>query len=233
MTPQESGEILIRSRDASRLQRIVPTSEGNRGEPEGFPPEIARQWVRGDLQEPSVCSNRRVAVLPIKTLDRKLALLLVKRERPFDHSEANPMLLGALADHIGVAFGNALLYMLAITDELTQLFTVRHFHNRIEESVFECERRQQKFGLLMLDLDHFKAINDQWGHLSGDEVLRQVARLLTRTIRVVNSAYRYGGEEFVILLPGRDLAAARAVAERVRQRVEGLRIPLEGAATSQ
>jgi diguanylate cyclase (GGDEF)-like protein len=138
------------------------------------------------------------------------------------------MLLGALAGHIGVAFENALSYTLAITDELTQLFTVRHFHNRIEESVFECERHQQKFGLLMLDLDHFKAINDQWGHLAGDEVLRQVARLLTRTIRVVDSAYHYGGEEFVVLLPGRDLAATRGVAERVRQGVEGLKIPLEG-----
>ena len=138
------------------------------------------------------------------------------------------MLLGALADHIGVAFENALLYTLAITDELTQLFTVRHFHTRIEESVFEWERHQQKFGLLMLDLDHFKAINDQWGHLAGDEVLRQVARLLARTIRVVDSAYRYGGEEFAVLLPERDFAAARGVAERVRQGVEGLKIPLEG-----
>jgi diguanylate cyclase (GGDEF)-like protein len=138
------------------------------------------------------------------------------------------MLLGALAEHIGVTFHNALLYRLAVTDELTQLFTVRHFHNRIEEGVLEWERRQQKFGLLMLDIDHFKAVNDQWGHLAGDEVLRQVARLLARTIRGVDSAYRYGGDEFAILVPEKDLAAARGVAERVRQGVEGLKVPLEG-----
>jgi diguanylate cyclase (GGDEF)-like protein len=224
MTPQESEEILIRTRGDRRLHRIGPTAEGSGTQPEGFPPEIARRWVRGELQEASLWPDGQVVVLPIQTRDRKLALLLVKRERPFDPSEANTMLLGALANHIGVAFENALLYRLAITDELTQLFTVRHFHTRIEE----YERHEQKFGLLMLDLDHFKAINDRWGHLAGDEVLRQVARLLTRTLRVVDSAYRYGGEEFAVLLPERDFAAARRVAERVRQGVEGLEILLEG-----
>ena len=224
MTPQESEEILFRTRGDRRLHRVVPTTEGNTAQPEGFSSEITSRWVRGELQKPSVGSDRRTAVLPIQTRDRKLALMLVERERPFGPSEANKVLLGALSDHIGVAFENALLYTLAITDELTQLFTVRHFHTRIEE----CEHHRQKFGLLMLDLDHFKAINDQWGHLAGDEVLRQVARLITRTIRIVDSAYRYGGEEFAVLLPERDLAAAKGVAKRLREGVERLRIPLEG-----
>jgi diguanylate cyclase (GGDEF)-like protein len=228
MTPQEPGEILIRTRGDRRLHRIGPTAKGRGAQPEGFPSEIASRWVRGELQEPSVWPGRQVAVLPIQTRGRKLALLLVKRERPFEDSEANPMLLGALAEHIGVTFHNALLYRLAVTDELTQLFTVRHFHNRIEEGVLEWERHQQKFGVLMLDIDHFKAINDQWGHLAGDEVLRQVARLMARTLRGVDSAYRYGGDELAILVPERDLAAARGVAERVRQEVQGLKILLEG-----
>jgi diguanylate cyclase (GGDEF)-like protein len=228
MTPQESQEILIWARGDRRLHRIGPSAVGGGAQPEGFPSEIASRWERGELQKASVLSDGQVAVLPIQACGRKLALLLVQRERPFDHPEANPVLLGALAEHIGVNFHNALLYRLAVTDELTQLFTLRHFHNRIEESIFECERDQQKFGLLMLDLDHFKAINDQWGHLAGDEVLRQVARVLARTIRVVDSAYRYGGEEFTVLLPERDFAAARGVAERVRQAIEGLEIPLEG-----
>ena len=225
MTPQESEEILIRTRGDRRLHRIGPTAEGRGAQPEGFPSEITSRWVRGELQEPSVWPDRQVAVLPIQTNNKKLALMLVKRERPFDHSEANPMLLGALAEHIGITFHNALLYRLAVTDELTQLFTMRHFHARIEE----YEHHQQKFGLLMLDIDDFKAINDQWGHLAGDEVLRQVARLLARTLRGVDSAYRYGGDELAILVPEKDLAAARGVAERVRKGVEGLEIPLEGS----
>ena len=228
MGPQEPEEILVKTRGDRRVHRLGPPAEGGGAQPEGFPPEIASLWARGELQETSVWPNRQVMVLPIRTRNRKLALLLVKRERPFEPSEVNTMLLGALADHIGVAFEKALLYTLAITDELTQLFTVRHFHSRIEESVFEWERHQQNFGLLILDLDDFKAINDRWGHLAGDETLRQVARLLARTIRVVDSAYRYGGDEFAVLLPENDFAAARRVAERVRQAVEGLEIPLEG-----
>src|ERR1035441_6510238 len=224
MTPQESEEILIRTRGDRRLRRMSPTTEGSGAQTEEFPSEITSGWMRGELQKTSVWSDRRIAVLPIQTRDRKLALLLVKRERPFDPSEANAVLLGALADHIGVAFENALLYRLAITDELTQLFTARHFHTRIEE----YEHQTQKVGLLMLDLDHFKAVNDQWGHLAGDEVLRQVGRLIARTIRVVDSAYRYGGEEFAVLLPERDFAAAKGVAKRLRRGVEGLKIPLEG-----
>jgi diguanylate cyclase (GGDEF)-like protein len=224
MTPQESEEILIRTRGDRRLHRIGPAAGGSGAQPEAFPSEITSRWARGELQKASVWSDRQMAVLPIQTRDRKLALMLVKRERPFGPSEANTVLLGALAGHIGVAFENALLYRLAITDELTQLFTARHFHTRIEE----CEHHQQKFGLLMLDLDHFKAINDRWGHLAGDEVLRQVGRLIARTIRVVDSAYRYGGEEFAVLLPERDFPAANGVAKRLRQGVESLKIPLEG-----
>ncbi len=228
MGPQEPEEILVKTRGNRRVHRLGPPAEGGGAQPEGFPPEIVSLWARGELQETSVWPNRQVMVLPIRTRNRKLALSLVKRERPFEPSEVNTMLLGALADHIGVAFENALLYTLAITDELTQLFTVRHLRTRIEESVFEWERHQQNFGLLILDLDDFKAINDRWGHLAGDETLRQVARLLARTIRVVDSAYRYGGDEFAVLLPENDFAAARRVAERVRQAVEGLEIPLEG-----
>ncbi|HXW14108.1 MAG TPA: HAMP domain-containing protein, partial [Terriglobia bacterium] len=119
MTPQEPEEILIRTRGDRRLHRIGATAEGSRAQPEGFPPEIAIRWELGELQESSVWPDRQVAVLPIRTRNRKLALFLVKRERPFDPTEANTMLLGALAHHIGVAFENALLYTLAITDELT------------------------------------------------------------------------------------------------------------------
>jgi diguanylate cyclase (GGDEF)-like protein len=224
MTPQEPEEIVIRTRGDRRLHRMGPTAEGSGAQTEGFPSEITSRWVRGELLKASVWSDRRIAVLPIQTRDRTLALILVRRERPFGPAEANPVLLGALADHIGVAFENALLYRLAITDELTQLFTVRHFHTRIQE----CEHQLQKYGLLLLDLDHFKAVNDQWGHLVGDEVLRQVGRLITRTIRVVDSAYRYGGEEFAVLLPQRDFAAAKGVAKRLCQAVESLNILLNG-----
>jgi diguanylate cyclase (GGDEF)-like protein len=99
---------------------------------------------------------------------------------------------------------------------LTGLFGIRHFRSQVEEAVARYERCEKKFGLLMLDLDHFKSINDRLGHPVGDQVLREVARVLLRAIRVGDSGYRYGGEEFAILLPEADVVAARAVAERIR-----------------
>lgn len=225
LTLQEPGEILVRTRGVSRPGRLSWSGQQD-GYVGGFPREIADQWLRGELQEPFVTATRQMAVIPTQIRNRKLALLLIERKRPFGHPEANPKLLRALADHIGVAFENARLFTLAITDELTQLFTSRHLQNRVEDEISRYKRHGQKFGLLMLDLDHFKAINDRWGHLAGDEVLRQVAQTLLRNVRAVDSAYRYGGEEFAILLPETDPAGVRVVAERVRQGVENLQISL-------
>lgn len=227
---REPGEILIKIKtsEVARPERLEYDEQGEVTLPEGFPSEIATRWLRGELREPLVTPDGQVAVVPVQVRGRSLALLLVRREQPFEHPEANPKLLTALADHIAVAFENARLYTLAITDELTQLFTVRHFHGRIEDEVSRYQRYGQKVGLLMLDLDHFKAINDRWGHPIGDQVLREVARVLRRSIRTVDSAYRYGGEEFAILLPEADRAAARVVAERVRRGVEALEVPLNG-----
>ena len=229
VTGQESHEIVIRSRDVSRIHHISHAGAREGILPEGFPSEAARRWLGGELQEPFVTPDRQVAVIPVRVRDASLALLMIKREKPLKDSEANPELLGALAHHIGVAFDNAHHYTLAITDELTQLYTVRHFQNRIEECVSRWKRYQQKFGVLMLDLDHFKNINDTWGHPVGDEVLRRIARVLPECIRTVDSAYRYGGEEFAILLPETDSADAGLVAERVLRGIAAIEIVLNGS----
>jgi diguanylate cyclase (GGDEF)-like protein len=228
LTGPDSLEMITRARDLSRVHRISGTRAREAVLPEGFPSEAARRWLQGELQEPFVTQDRQVAVIPVQVHGESLALLMVKRESPLKHSEANPELLGALAHHMGVAFENAHLYTLAITDELTQLYTLRHFQNRMEEYLSRYDRYEQKFGVLMLDLDHFKNINDAWGHPTGDEVLRRVARVLLRSIRTLDSVHRYGGEEFAILLPETDSATARQVAERMRQEIEGTVITLDG-----
>jgi diguanylate cyclase (GGDEF)-like protein len=228
VTGTESPEIITRTRDSSRVHRISGTREQEALLPEGFPSEAARRWLRGELREPFVTPDRQVAVIPVAIHEASLALLMVRRGSPLKHFEANPELLRALAHHMGVAFENAHLYTLAITDELTQLYTLRHFHNRIEECLARYKRYEQKFGVLMLDLDHFKSINDKWGHPMGDETLRRVARALLRSIRTLDTAFRHGGEEFAILLAETDPATAQLVAERVRQEIEGIEIPLEG-----
>ena len=223
---QRSSEIVIRTKHVNRVHRIRDVVEGGAFVSDGFPPELVSRWLNGEVQEPFVTSERQLAVIPVRVRDATLALLMVYRDCPFRHSEANPELLGALAHHIGVAFENAHLYTLAITDELTQLYTVRHFQNRIQECVSRYKRYQQKFSLLMLDLDHFKSINDAYGHPAGDEVLRRVAQVLVGSIRAVDSAYRRGGDEFAILLPETNSTTARQVAERVRQQIDRLEVSL-------
>jgi len=217
LNAQESGEILIKIRGASRLQRFGYSAEDGGALPEGLPSEIADRWSRGQLQKPFVTEDRQMAVIPVLDGEKRIGLLVVRRKLPFTHAEAGQKMLGAVADHIGVAFENARLYSLAISDDLTRLFNPRHFQNRIADAVSLQEQCGQNFGLIMLDLDHFKDINDRLGHPAGDEVLRQVGRVLLRTIRIGDSAYRYGGEEFAVLLPEADSAITWAVAERIRQ----------------
>lgn len=150
-------------------------------------------------------------------------LLIVRREVPFTVPETNAKLLAVVAEHVGVAFNNAELYSQAITDELTRLFTVRHFYDQLDGCVALYAREGRVFCVLMLDLDLFKSVNDTWGHLAGDAVLQDVAAVMRNSIRLPDSSYRYGGDEMAVLLPGAEIAAGREVAERLQRGIENMR----------
>ena len=107
----------------------------------------------------------------------------------------------------------------AATDPLTRLYNRRFFQAAMEREVRRSRRYGLCFSVLMVDLDHFKGINDAYGHLLGDLVLQRVARILRRSIREADMACRYGGEEFTVVLPETDRLGALAVAERARERV--------------
>jgi diguanylate cyclase (GGDEF)-like protein len=113
----------------------------------------------------------------------------------------------------------------ALTDELTGLFNHRRFQEVISHEVERARRFETPLALVMLDLDDFKAVNDRHGHLQGDLVLREVARVLRDTAREVDEPARYGGEELAVALPQTDLDGARHFAERLRERIEALRVP--------
>lgn len=108
---------------------------------------------------------------------------------------------------------------LAITDELTKLFNRRHFYAQLEQEINRYQRYKRKFSLLMIDIDYFKYFNDKYGHLEGDRILSQVARRITYCMRVMDTAYRYGGEEFTVLLPETVCEAAVKLAERIKDSV--------------
>jgi len=116
---------------------------------------------------------------------------------------------------------NARLEQLAQTDPLTQLLNRRALTERINAEMERALRYDSTMALLMIDLDHFKSVNDTYGHLVGDDVLRDVAQLLHDTIRTSDIVARYGGEEFLVLLPETDDEGAESFAERIRAAVEG------------
>jgi diguanylate cyclase (GGDEF)-like protein len=116
----------------------------------------------------------------------------------------------------------------AVTDELTGLFNHRRFQEVIGTEVERARRYGHEMGLIMLDIDNFKQVNDTYGHLQGDMVLREVARVLRQSSREIDEPARYGGEEMAVALPQTDLEGAYQFAERVRRRIEELELPLQG-----
>ncbi len=112
------------------------------------------------------------------------------------------------------------LRYLATTDELTGMWNRRHFTQATRDELERGQRYQQIFSLLMLDIDHFKRINDTYGHGAGDTVLQHIANLIRQSLRQVDIPGRFGGEEFAIILPHTDQDAAYVTAERLRQYIE-------------
>jgi len=119
------------------------------------------------------------------------------------------------------------LEKLAITDGLTRLYNLRHFYKQLELEIDRCNRYGHSLALLLLDIDHFKKCNDTYGHLEGDKVLVRLGQIIKVCLRTMDSAYRYGGEEFTIILPETTGQEANNVAERISASVESERFSTE------
>jgi diguanylate cyclase (GGDEF)-like protein len=159
---------------------------------------------------------------------------VARRGRAFAAAERD--LLASLARQTGISLENVDLHdqvkRQAVTDELTGLFNHRRFQEVIAAEAAAARRFDQPLGLLMIDIDNFKRVNDTYGHQQGDLVLREVARVLRECSREVDEPARYGGEELAVALQQTDLDGAEAIAERVRTNVEALELPrLDGEGT--
>jgi diguanylate cyclase (GGDEF)-like protein len=161
--------------------------------------------------------------------DQVVGIVSVARgDRAFTHSERE--LFSYLTNQASVSVENVDLHETvqrqAVTDELTGLFNHRRFQEVMTAEVERARRYGHELGLIMLDIDNFKSVNDTHGHLTGDNVLRAVARVLRQSSRDVDEPARYGGEEMAVALPLTDLEGAYQFAERVRGRIEALELPL-------
>ena len=108
---------------------------------------------------------------------------------------------------------------LAITDGLTGLYNSRQFFHQIKQEIKRYDRYSRSLSLMILDIDFFKRYNDTWGHLEGDKVLMHIGRIINACMRSMDTAYRYGGEEFAILLPETDLKMACVVGTRIKDNI--------------
>ena len=125
----------------------------------------------------------------------------------------------SLANQAAIAIDNAKLYELATKDGMTKLYIYRHFCTLLENEIRRCARYKRNMSLIMMDIDNFKRINDTYGHLTGDTILKTLAVTLQETVRKIDVPARYGGEEFVVILPETDKEDAIVIAERIRKNI--------------
>jgi len=159
------------------------------------------------------------AVFVLRAKEKKLGVLLYKGLEDKDKEK-----FAILAHQFALALRRLKLYKdietLAITDGLTGVYTRRYFVERFDEEIRRSALRKSSLAFLMIDADYFKMINDQHGHLTGDQVLKEIANIIQENVREIDIVGRFGGEEFCVVLPDTDTEGARVVAERIRKSAE-------------
>ena len=183
-----------------------------------------------------------IACLPIRSGEHTLGVIQLLNSKLDLMSEYSLSFLRILCDYAAIAIGNARsverIHELTITDDCTGLFNARHLYSLLDEQLALAEaNRKTRFSLLFVDLDRFKQVNDTHGHLVGSQLLAEVGGLMRRSLGPANSCFRYGGDEFIALLPGMGKQAAIAVATRLWQQMrearflsgQGLNLALAGS----
>jgi len=168
---------------------------------------------------------RCYALFPLSSRERAIGVLAIGSCQQAAFDDATLARLQPMADAVALAFENVRLFQktreLSITDEVTPLHNFRYFHQALERELKLVNRYGGALSLLFVDLDRFKPINDQYGHLRGSRTLREVGFLVRAAVRETDIPARYGGDEFVVILPQTDTQSAKILAEKMRRLVEG------------
>jgi diguanylate cyclase (GGDEF)-like protein len=187
--------------------------------------------LQGTRRRRSRYRTNSFAVVPIANGREILGAMCVTDRadgRPFSQSDLST--LRTLAATVALALvrerAHAQAYsyaQAAAIDPVSGLFNRRYFQARLEEELQRAQRHTLSVGLLMIDVDDFKLINDTYGHLAGDAVIRDIGEILRRSVRVFDICTRFGGEEFAVVMPGSGPDDATRIAERIRERIETYR----------
>jgi len=191
-------------------------------------PYIVEDAQRDQRVEPTLINLLKLksfAVIPIVVKNNTLGILIVSKsnlKQNITEEEFAPLLL--FANQVGIAIENAKLHKqtqeLTIVDELTQLYNLRHFQRRLPTDMELARRYAHFLSLAMVDIDDFKHYNDTSGHLAGDRVLKQLSQILISNLRRTDAPFRYGGEEFAVILPATSREGALIILEKVRKEIE-------------
>jgi diguanylate cyclase (GGDEF)-like protein len=157
----------------------------------------------------------------------RLYMMPQKGITPF-HDEVIRLILQGCAAALSKQIKIENLKDAAVIDPLTGCYNRREFENQLRGHVASASRHKNPLSVFMLDLDHFKAVNDTYGHLGGDQVLKEISLMIRENMRKEDILARYGGEEFIAILPETDKIKAMEMADRLRAKIAGLRIPFNG-----
>ena len=176
------------------------------------------------VDEKTKMETRSIVAVPVRFRDRALGVIeLINCVGPDGFGERDLALLEVLADFAAIAMENARhvqrIHELTITDDCTTLYNARHLNFVLETEIYRSQRYNYEFSLIFIDLDHFKNINDTYGHLTGTRLLSDIGNMVKACCRLIDFAFRYGGDEFVVLLPQTGKENAFVVARRLHKRI--------------
>jgi diguanylate cyclase (GGDEF)-like protein len=195
------------------------------------------------VDEQTKTETRSIVAIPVRFRDHCLGVIeLVNCVGPEGFDTRDMALLEALADFAAIAIENARhverIHELTITDDCTNLYNARHLHSVLDKEIYRSQRYGYEFSVIFVDLDHFKRINDTYGHLVGSKLLGEIGQVLKSHCRLIDFAFRYGGDEFVVLLPQTSKESACVAARRMHKligdtvwlKAEGLEIQITASA---
>jgi len=241
----ETAAVLLTDPQSKRLQTLV-SGPGDKDRITEMPvllpsddpglkllARTGRPLAAGELRGRSAELDRHIATLnahllvPIVHQDVMIGVLaLGPRAQGASYSQAQRAVLGLVAHHVSTVFENARLFASVTYEGLTGLMRREAILECLDQEIERADRYGRPLAICLVDIDHFKRVNDRFGHLAGDMVLRRVATELASGLRSADRAGRYGGEEFLVVLPETEHVQAAAAAENLRQRVERLRVPV-------
>lgn len=232
---KEGEGIVLRAHEGTLTPRVHPD----------LPlPKAAGAWGRALLTEKSVveqdvrkasdyialfAETQSRTCVPLLSFGQSLGVLFLDCKTPNAFHPADRKTVESVADMCATAIQNTQhverVRQLAYVDGLTGIFNRRFFELRINEEIERCRRFDSAIAVIMIDIDHFKRLNDEFGHLLGDEVLRQTSSIFSQQLRKIDVVCRYGGEEFALILPQTSAEQAMRVAEKLRTTVEAWQFP--------